>query len=685
MFKIEYKLRRGNSDYHAFHPDPGNENHNIFIFRGSNGLGKSTVMQVLSIGMFGLNSEELSLEIKNKMKRLIDDDTKEFSFLFSISSIDKKIEIKSSLKDKSIDGLRVLVNGILYNKTAFTDRFQLIFDVPDEITKKLISSLIVIKSDIGDYIHYTKTYLNDLQSQYEIISSYDKKNERLNTLKKRLTDEVSESRNYSQRLKYVAEEYAKLRKSYVVKKFNELNDQIEFLSRKIEELEKRVNPKTQKFKQTKFSNSKHNFEDSLTGIKFILNDLEKNMGEIDVLKNLVELKSLINRINRLNKPEDFSESFFNRNISSLSAITQKLADDRRNIPSKDENELELIENIISVLKKYVTINPEIPGTNGKSLNQFLSDLGARKTLLSDKLAEKMKFLLLKRKITDLKNSFVDLRAKWKKISSSEEENQEDGAKLKKELEELVSNVADLQKNQLDIIDEYNSLLDAERIIDYELVDEEEYKSTKSEFDELKRKIYGTTEKIKITRSLLKEYIGTSDNPPKYTKEKLDQLTRVASGIQVKLGDWRQFIDNMSGLSIANKSNISISAVAFYSALGKYLANILEFVFHEGRRWVLKEIDLIKETFIVEDGFSITFTDISTGFNALNSLLAKMKQKYGGRKKILLLDEIGIMDDRNINILLTEIKRQVSEGEVIFAVLNLAERNLDHIVVEGIDV
>ena len=87
---------------------------------------------------------------------------------------------------------------------------------------------------------------------------------------------------------------------------------------------------------------------------------------------------------------------------------------------------------------------------------------------------------------------------------------------------------------------------------------------------------------------------------------------------------------------------------------------------------------------MEDGFPITFNDISTGFNALNSLLAKIKQKYGGRKKILLLDEIGIMDEKNINILLTEIKRQVRGGEVIFAALNLAERNLDHVVVEAID-
>jgi len=685
MFKIEYKLRRGDSNYHTSYPDPGNENHNIFVFRGSNGLGKSTMMQILAMGMFGLNSEELSLEIKSKMKRLIAEDTKEFSFNFNISSIDRKIEINSSLRNKNIDGLRVLVNGSPFNKTAFADQFQLIFDVPDEIAKKLNSSLVLIKSSLGDYINYTKTYLNDISGEYEVITKYEKRTERLRELDNRLKDENLELENYCQRLTSIKEDYTKLRKLYVVKKFNEWDYQIELLSSQIKELEKRVDPKIQKSKQTKFSTTKQNFINSFDDIKIKLNDLEKGIGEIDVLKNSVELKSLIYEIKRYNGSDDFSESFFSRNISSLTTISTKLADDERNKPTKEENELELLENIIGVLKKYVTINPEIPGTNGKSLNQFLIDLGARKTLLSEKLAEKKRFLLLEKKVSDLKSSLVDLRTKWKRISSIEEDNQEDTGELLKQLDELDSKRMDLHKKQLEILDEYNSMSDAERLIDYDLVDEEEYEATKSEFDDLKKNIEKVRNKIIITKNLLEEYNGTSSNPPKYTKETLDHIDKLASSIQMKLNEWWLLINNMSGVSIANKSNISTSAVAFYDALGKYMANILEFVFHEGRRWDLKKIDLIKETFIVENGFPITFTDISTGFNALNSLLAKMKQKYGGRKKILLLDEIGIMDDRNINILLTEIKSQVRKGEVLFAVLNLAERNLDHVIVEGIDI
>jgi DNA repair exonuclease SbcCD ATPase subunit len=685
MFKLEYILRRGNSEYHNSYPDTGKENHNIFIFKGSNGLGKSTMMQILAMGMFGLNSEELSPEIKNKMKRLIAEDTKDFSFFFEISSIDKNIEINSSLKNKNIEEMRVLVNKAPCNKTAFSDQFQLIFDVPDEITKKLNSSLVVIKREIGEYIDYTKTYLKDIQSHYENISTYDNQTSRLRELETKLNEEETKLENYRQRMNSVTDNYEKLRKSYVVKKYNEGPDQINLLIEQINELEKRMDPKAKKAKQTKFSKAKQNFVDSLNDIKLIIKELEKSISENEFLKNLFNLDNRITKITEFKGPEDFSEFLFNKTLSLLVEMNHKLENDVRNKPTKNDKELEFLENIIDVLKKYVTVNPEIPGTNGKTLNQFLTDLESRKRLLSKELSEKQKFLNVKNKVYDLKNSFEDLRTTWKKIPSFEEDNQEDLDKMKERLNELESKHDDLYKKYLEIKDEYQTLSDEEKQIDYRSVNEDEYVATKSEFDKLKQKIEEVTNEIRITKTLLEENARTSTTPPKYTKNDLSHLDKIASNIQFKLNGWLQLFSNMSGANILDKSKTSSSDTPFYDALGKYLANILEVVFHEGRSWKLVKIDLIKETFNVENGYPFTFNDISTGFNALNSLLAKMKQEYGGRKKILLLDEIGIMDEKNINILLTEIKNQVREGKILFAALNLAERNMDHVMVEAIDV
>lgn len=684
MFKLNYIYKKRGSEYQSSYPDSGNEHHNIFIFKGSNGLGKSTIMQILAMGMFGLNSPELIPEIKNKIRGLIDEDTREFSFSFEIRSADENVHITSSMKDKNIDGLRVLLNGQPCSRTSFVDQFQLIFDIPDEITKKMNSSLAVIYKDLGDYMNYTKSYLLNIQSEYNTLKAYEQRADKLQKLEKRQAEQKAELENYDGRLKSATENHRKLRKLYVFKKFNEWDNEINLLTPRIDDLVKRVDPTIQKTKQTKFSKTKQKFLDDLKDIKSKLNDLRKSIDENEVLKQSGDLKSLLSGIDKYNNSNDFSESFFDRNIRTLIGLTQTLADDERNKPTKDENELELLESIISVLKNYVSINPEIPGTNGKSLNQFLDELEFRKSSLNDKLSEKKKFLLLEKRLSELKDSFVSFKNIWKRISSVEVENKEDASNLKKELEELTDRRENLYKKLSEIVDEYNLLSDSERLIEYDLIDEEEYEKSRSEVEDLYNKIQKVKDYLKITNSLLDDYNGTSVDPPKYSKETLDHLSKVASGIQAKLYDWSKSFGNMNGTIILDKINISASAIAFYDALGKYLANILEYIFHNGERYALKKIDLIAETFIVENGDPIKFYSISTGFNALNSLLAKIKQDYGGRKKILLLDEIGIMDDRNTDILLSEIKKQVKEGKVLFAALNRAEKDLDHIVVEGID-
>lgn len=686
MFKMSYILKRGSSEYRTSYPDQGDENHNIYIFRSSNGLGKSTAMQILAMGMFGLDSDDISSEIKSKMKRLISEDTEEFNFLYEIKSLDETIKINSSLKDKNIAGLRVFLNDSPLNKTTFSDKFQLIFDIPDDITKKLYSSLAVIKKDLSDYIDYTKLYSKTIGEERDKLTLYTNRTGRMTELENRLKQEQGELVNYQQRFDSVTVNYQKLRKLYVFKKYNELYYKIQNFSAEYRDLEKKVNPKIQKSKQTKFSNSRQNFIEVLNNIKIKLNDVRKLQSDFDALKNFVELRILLNGIDYYNDIEEFNERFFDKSITSLRETCIKLSNDERNKPTKDDGELDLITKVISVLKNYITINPEIPGTNGKSLNQFLKELETRKAYLNSNLSDKTKFLSLKQKLCDLKFDFEDLRNKWRKLSSVEEVTPEDEQKLKDRLNELDQTLENLTRQQLEITDEYNALTEEERLGEYEYFNENEYQESEQEYNYLKTKIGETNEKIKLTKSLLDEHKRTSAKPSAYNKEQLDSLSKIADKLREKLDRWMKLLMNMDGtLIIAGKNSVSDSDKQFYDALGKYLANILENIFHGGKKWTLRKIDLLNETFIVEEGPPITFSDVSTGFNALNSLLAKIKQNYAGRKKILLLDEIGIMDDSNIRILLTEIKKQVIKGEVIFAVLNLAEKNLDHVVVESIGV
>lgn len=125
------------------------------------------------------------------------------------------------------------------------------------------------------------------------------------------------------------------------------------------------------------------------------------------------------------------------------------------------------------------------------------------------------------------------------------------------------------------------------------------------------------------------------------------------------------------------------ATKFYDALGEYFAEVLKVVYFENKGWVLTRIDLTNRRYIVEGRQPISYVDIGAGHTALNSLLARMKQDYEGRKKILLFDEIGIMDNENLGRLIEEIKSQVRNHEVILALLSQVDNTVKGVVLEPI--
>ncbi len=108
MFKINYVLKRNKSEYSHVYPDnEKDQNHNIFIFKGGNGLGKSTIMEIIALGLYGHNLKTLSPEIRNKLNRFMDEYTEEFKFELNINSYDEHIKIKSKLDNKDIKNLKV--------------------------------------------------------------------------------------------------------------------------------------------------------------------------------------------------------------------------------------------------------------------------------------------------------------------------------------------------------------------------------------------------------------------------------------------------------------------------------------------------------------------------------------------------------------------------------------------------
>ena len=150
----------------------------------------------------------------------------------------------------------------------------------------------------------------------------------------------------------------------------------------------------------------------------------------------------------------------------------------------------------------------------------------------------------------------------------------------------------------------------------------------------------------------------------------------------KIGSWIDFINRVNFESEIEEINEESNK--FYNLLGEYFANIVKGVYFENKSWDVKSINLVKKCYIIEKRNPILFLDIGTGHTALNALMSKLKQNYGEKKKILLFDEIGDMDENNINRLIKEIREQINQGHVLFALLSQADNSKDQIVMESLD-
>ena len=123
------------------------------------------------------------------------------------------------------------------------------------------------------------------------------------------------------------------------------------------------------------------------------------------------------------------------------------------------------------------------------------------------------------------------------------------------------------------------------------------------------------------------------------------------------------------------TNIGVNydqAKEFFDALSVYFAEILQVVYFEKKSWEVEKVDLVNRQYIIKNRKPIKFIQMGTGHTALNSILARIKQKFGGKKKIILVDEIGHMDKENIRILVEEIKSQIKSGETILALITIAD-------------
>lgn len=680
MFKVKYTYQKGGPEYKCSYPSEEDSNHNIYIIKGRNDQGKSTLMQMIALGLYGEHSDDIAEPLKRKMLRLRSKQVDRCEFDFVIISRDGKTRLESSMKDRKIT---VKINGDIRGQDYVKERFKMLFDVPEESTKKLAKALGSIEFKLGLYEGYVQNYHNEVNRRIESVEDYQDREERIEEEEQTLENQTRTFDSLQMRLKDVEARLDELRKAHIVVSYERLENELGSIDSQIRESGKRLTKLKQKGAAggtRKYQNLVEKFEVELSRLKFQASTSDSLLDQLDSGQKK-RLEKLRKEIDTALTPRDLTDSrlkrwhsFFDgalKDLESRSLHKRKLA---------EEDEVMLLDLLIPVLKDFIDIDAIIPGTDGKRVAEFIGSLEERKDELETKLSEK---LALNKAVEACKGMVMSLGC----VVTAREGIPRNGTTVDSDYHEIKTLLARLEKEFAakardpdGLESKYNSIPEAER--DRVLIGKDrdkiggDFEGFKDERENLQDKLKKLEIRIGSTGEILKELRKTKKPVEDSDIKELRSLHGVTSTLIRKMISFREHISNVDLSRMDIDEDFDDEARAFYDALGDYFAFSLKLVYFENKSWNLRKVNLVNQCYEVKGRKAIDFIDIGTGHTALNALLARMKQDYGGKKKILLFDEIGHMDKDNVDRLLHEIRNQVERGEVIFAMLNQMDNSVD---------
>lgn len=634
-------------------------------------------MQMVALGLYGLDSDDIDSTLKDKMRRLISSDTDMCEFEFIIQSRDGNTRLESSLKDHKIS---LSENGKVKPPTYVQDHFKILFDVPEEPTKKLISALRSIDYHLGQYELYVQRYRGCIKESLDKIDDYVDKENRLQEEAQALALKNTELGNLQKRLESVQEDYSKMEKAYVVGLHKRLFYDLTELDNQKGELNKRI----KQLKEAGAGGGNRKYVERL-----------KMFGEVlSTLKHSVNTSSSINdfqdeddKKRNLSVAKEINDVFMPRKISDEKQKGWRTfyVDTLRTLESNplqkkkmpEEEQIELLDRLIELLKDFVNMSTEIPGTNGKNVNEFLKELessrGKSKSRISEKVSLNEAIKACKEIIANL-DTFAEVTAQIPKEVAGEDDLDQADEDLKNAKRKYDNKL----KEFTNLLGQYNAIPEREKVdlLSTKELSVHDYESKRKEKTDLDSKVRNCLITIESKRQLVNDLSKSKKPSGSLDKEKLKSAYAATDEIMRKIHLWKDYISSLDLEKMSFKKSPDLEAVKFYGALGDYFADVLKVVYFENRGWNVRQIDFMNRRYIVEARSPISFIDIGTGHTALNALLARMKQDYGGKKKILLFDEIGIMDAGNMGRLLEEIGRQVKSNEVLFALLSQVDNELN---------
>jgi len=674
-FKISYKLEFNNEVYERNFSEENSE-HNVYELTGRNELGKTTTLEVVAyaFGATKFKTPTINDDLLNKIQKF-DANNVKLSYDIFIDTGYKAVELK---RDKDGDK-EYLVDGEHVSSDEINNQFIVFFDVPEELYNKLKNAIKNVGKVLTDYTTNLNNYKRELVALYTKLSDFKQKNEKKDELKKDLDDIDKAKKEQNDLLKTYESEKDKKFIEYIIYKYNDLLNEFKKDENEIKDICKKIKEYNSNKIKVQSLKSGDELRDKIYDKKQYFSDYLSS----EYVEKQEEFQNLIAQLKSLSNPALLSDEIISSYYKFFEDLKTKLDDDiyqyskQSDIKTKRQ-ELELIEKLIDIINEYSNVNIEIPGTNVK-LSDILKPLYTRKGEIIEFL-QKNGHIETKKMLSNSCDTFITLLGKvepeFKEYKNSQKnsdlnndelttEDREDLEQkklaLEKELDRITLELTKYEEDYKNIPEEKKKILIPQDSI------EDEYRKLKDIIDKINKKIIELDKEYKLKSELLKNYETIEEPKTSMNLDEINNKMKIIDQILKKIGNYINFINGFTKLD-ANSININNEDKAMADNIGRYLASILGYTYHNHKPYKIINIDFANKEYILDDNTHLSFNFIGRGTSALNSLRAKLEQPFNGKQKIILIDEIGDMDSDNKKILLDTLKQHSSDKDSILALL-----------------
>ena len=664
----------------------------IAYIKGPNSSGKSTLLNILALGFYGLELSdiEIPVQLKNRMQSLLEVDHQELTFSIHVENKktnDHFLIEKTNPYNREIF-LYKLLNGEKkpISPDVFKREFRLLYDIPNDPLERLPGLLNEVRSTqlkVGNRITEFRVYLENLIK--EIKES--KNPEQINNLKEEVEDVQDNISTINNSITSKERDLNEISTYYAMRKWITLDETIDDQQRRLAQISSQIKAlgAGSRIAGKEFSKKQSKLRSNIQDSKDFISEIRQFLT--DVVDSADQQRFLLWK-NADPEEEIYHPEFHNQirvDSQYFEMVLRKRYERRQEKLSNVIEKVKLYKILLQALEEYRFNDTLVPGLN-QPVKNFVSLLQEE----SEKYSAELEELSNYGKCADELHSLI-------KLIEDSIELAKDYQGSRQEIREASVNVIELKRAQenleLELNENKRSLVNAQRNLNplsltevkghYEVLCNSPivqlYRGLtdgqiKEKLDWLSQKIseektrLNGKERLLIHAETELERLQRKEPHPLFSnlstlENRLQKIRLVEKQFKVNFEDYiKRAIEAKKSIS-----PIELSEQRYQQELGKLLGIKIGNIRHITEIYKVNRIDVFEKMIYTTTGVEIKFTDLGTGQGQaayLEALLGMQSDK----KVIALFDEVAMMDEISLQPIKQKLKAMYENGKLLAAII-----------------